>query len=235
MPSDRLWGSTLTKSSLEIDDINKTSNVGKGSLSYMAPEILPGKRLISRASQQDLMRCDIWSLGMVLFSLINPSVTPFENEVNDSPYFNPARADEFLANMFDKERKPKMSEEYDNHRALHWSPLLLAYEMCTKFDAEERPCLVDGGNALKSILRNDFAQVIKLNVSQMSALENFDKQYAQGQTDIPFPENDGTRCCSFLCYKIASDLFARKKPLELISGIKRVVENVIENYPSKIN
>ena len=53
---------------------SNTRNVDRGTVMYMAPEILVEDLRISRASISDLIPADVWALGMVFFSLINPSI-----------------------------------------------------------------------------------------------------------------------------------------------------------------
>ena len=43
----------------------------------MAPELLVKEMLISVASIIDLFLADVWVLGMIFFSMINPSLNPF--------------------------------------------------------------------------------------------------------------------------------------------------------------
>lgn len=61
----------------------KTTNVDRGMVMYMAPEILLNKLLISGASIADLLLADIWALGMIFFCMINPSLKyPFRSEID---------------------------------------------------------------------------------------------------------------------------------------------------------
>ena len=41
---------------------------------YEAPELFVREMLISGASISDFMVVDVWALGMIFFSMINPSV-----------------------------------------------------------------------------------------------------------------------------------------------------------------
>ena len=51
----------------------KTMNIERGTKPYMAPEItLEGK--LNCATMEDLNAIDIWALGMIFFSIINPDV-----------------------------------------------------------------------------------------------------------------------------------------------------------------
>ena len=60
-----------------FSDTNQT--YATSTLLFMAPEQLPGKCQIKQAKQDDLMKVDIWQLGMTLFCLVNPGLNaPFD-------------------------------------------------------------------------------------------------------------------------------------------------------------
>ena len=52
----------------------KMKNINRGTLVYMAPEILAKGCRLTSASVEDLMKADIWAYGLVVFSLTNPSL-----------------------------------------------------------------------------------------------------------------------------------------------------------------
>ena len=57
----------------------RTRNVERGTPMYMAPELFCEERALSI---QELLHCDIWSLGMVYFILLNPDLQyPFDQEL----------------------------------------------------------------------------------------------------------------------------------------------------------
>ena len=62
----------------------KTMNIERGTKPYMVPEIiLEGK--LNCVTMEDLKAIDIWALGMIVFSSINPDVDfPYEIELNSS-------------------------------------------------------------------------------------------------------------------------------------------------------
>ena len=53
---------------------SKTNNVDRGTVVYMAPELLLKKMALSIASIDDLKFKDIWALGMIFFAMINPNL-----------------------------------------------------------------------------------------------------------------------------------------------------------------
>ena len=64
---------------------SKTNNVDRGTVVYMAPELLVKEMLISGASINDLFLADVWALGMIFFSMINPSLKyPFRAEIRSA-------------------------------------------------------------------------------------------------------------------------------------------------------
>lgn len=60
--------------------VRKTQNVFRGSIPYMAPEITKGEK--KELSQEELKKCDIWSLGIIFHQLFNlASIQPYAKEL----------------------------------------------------------------------------------------------------------------------------------------------------------
>lgn len=60
--------------------MSKTESVGRGTPAFMAPEI--HLQQLFQASQEDLKKADIWSLGMVMYSMLNPNLrSPYHAEL----------------------------------------------------------------------------------------------------------------------------------------------------------
>ena len=61
---------------------SRTVNIDKGTIPYMAPEILLGSE-ISRAGAtvEDLLVVDMWAYGMLLYNLLNPCLHHLYEEV----------------------------------------------------------------------------------------------------------------------------------------------------------
>ena len=53
---------------------SKTTNIDRGTVVYMAPELLVIEKLVPCASIDDLALSDVWALGMIVFTMINPSL-----------------------------------------------------------------------------------------------------------------------------------------------------------------
>ena len=90
-----------------------TVNVFVGTLAYVAPEVHAKK---AKLSKEELKLADIWSLGMVMFSLFNPDSTV--------PYFSAAYQvsipiGDFPKYVSEKAKagvKPRQSEKYEQFR-----------------------------------------------------------------------------------------------------------------------
>ena len=93
----------------------RTKHIQRGTLLFMAPEQLPGKNF-QHASQEDLIKTDIWQLGMTIFCLLNSDLnSPFDVEfkrmadIPDNPdqfiadYLNIGRLQKCLTNIIFKE------------------------------------------------------------------------------------------------------------------------------------
>ena len=61
---------------------SKTNNVDRGTLVHMAPELLLKEMALFTASIDDLRLADIWALGMIFFTMINPNLkSPYILEI----------------------------------------------------------------------------------------------------------------------------------------------------------
>ena len=61
----------------------RTESTWRGTPVYMAPEIQLEE--LKMASQEDLQKADIWSLGLLMYSLINPNLTnPYRGELEQA-------------------------------------------------------------------------------------------------------------------------------------------------------
>ena len=93
-------------------------NIQQGTKSYMAPKIqLEGK--LHCATMEDLKAIDIWALGMIFFSIINPDVEfPYEIELNSSaekPPSLPAKYFEMmLTEKMTMKSKPQALKKYQS-------------------------------------------------------------------------------------------------------------------------
>ena len=120
-----------------------TMNIERGTKPYMAPEIiLQGK--LNCATMEDLKAIDIWALGMIFFSIINPDVEfPYEIELNSSAEKPPALAAKYFEKMLrekmTRKSKPQSSKKYQQRQFSEWAHLEKLYLKCTAFDSFLRP------------------------------------------------------------------------------------------------
>ena len=94
----------------------RTSNVDRGTIPYMAPELLVmvGKTL----SLEQLKHCDVWALGMVIFMLLNPDLEmPYQFECNQIPQKTCESFKLELASRARQRQLPTWSSKYSTLQA----------------------------------------------------------------------------------------------------------------------
>ena len=103
---------------------SNTRNVDRGTVMYMAPEILVEDLLISRASISDLILADLWALRMVFFSLINPSLKcSYLLEVrSDGNIHSQDELKRFISSLLRRGKHPLKDENYDSNVLLSGVP-----------------------------------------------------------------------------------------------------------------
>ena len=121
----------------------KTMNIESGTKPYMAPEILLEGKL-NCATMEDLKAIDIWALGMIFFSIINPDLEfPYEIELNSSAQKPPALAAKYFEKMLRekiaKKSKSQSSKKYQQQQFSEWAQLEKLYLKCIAFDCFLRP------------------------------------------------------------------------------------------------
>lgn len=216
---------------------SRTNNLRRGTLTFMPPECLLAKKRSSNTDE--LIMGDIWSYGMLLFSLINPDLaSPFMYEIINDSQFDPFRVDAYVANLLTLEKKPTMSNKYEIKRSRYWYKLQYLYNLCSNFNLYKRPC----AETIVEIINDGNATVVNLRNSQETALVTQDSNLAlnmqtSGKANISFhaPENDGTNSCTFLCLKIASLIANLKRHKNAVDYICTVAESTIESYPTLLN
>ena len=180
----------------------KTSNVDKGTLAYMALEIIGKSRRLSFANRLDLERIDVWALGLLFQCLFSPDTCPFTIEAGQQNICN-NNIEDFINNMYILRKRPEITYKYIKQRLTTWSLLFVACELCTDFSPHRMP----SANQILHFLQNDHEKCISLNLSQASALEKKVQNFAYAAaSNIALPyhsvENDGSNSCSFLCLKL---------------------------------
>jgi serine/threonine protein kinase len=230
-----------TKSILQ----SRTDEVSRGTPVFMAPEITTGK--LQNAGQTDLKRTDIWSLGMLAYTLLNPNVLyPYCKEANAT---SGLLSESKLKSFMDNEQLLTHDEKYELMRITEWWQIAEVFKMCTKFRPTERP---DASEIVKELNPGDPEASLTIKgfrVSQNTALDNADCETANrihaevgtpgSKTDGQLPDNDGTNACVFLALKIG-DLLMQQMEWDddnssLWNEVATIAEEVINVLPSQIN
>ena len=95
---------------------SRTDKICRGTPVYMAPEIHTGH--LTNASQKDLKMADIWSLGMVAYSMINPNLSsPYRQE---SESLGTAFNSGIMKFFMQQRRLPKHDSKYETLRVTEW-------------------------------------------------------------------------------------------------------------------
>ena len=119
---------------LQTDRVNdpETSQGWRGTIPFMAPEILLPEGLLQRQklSLEDLKKVDIWALGLVFYCLVNPSVT--------YPYDREAENVQDLMILHRQQRRPSSDPMYQLKHTTVWSHVQEAFQACTKYDPSDR-------------------------------------------------------------------------------------------------
>ena len=125
----------------------RTVNLERGTLPFMAPEILLVNSISGGATLEDLKRADMWAYGMLIFNIINPCLHyPYEIELRRS---GKGDSKEKIAGLLSNRKKPEGSPKYRQKCAMEWSQLWKAYDACTNFVPSER---LDAQRVLRMLL-----------------------------------------------------------------------------------
>ncbi|XP_028403407.1 uncharacterized protein LOC114526104 [Dendronephthya gigantea] len=117
----------------------RTKNLERGTLVYNAPEALLISDQTISFSLEELKQSDIWSLGMVLFLLVNPDVEyPYSQEIEECGFESFSEVKDELRKLMEQKKKPRHSVEYDSLRLTQWSKISKAFEACSSFIPSER-------------------------------------------------------------------------------------------------
>ena len=115
----------------------RTTNLQRGTLVYNPPEAVVVTIKAASYSLEGLKYGDIWSLGMVLFMLLNPDQEfPYSQEMEDHNVECTSEARDVMRKLMEKKKTPAHST--DCLRVAQWSCINEAYEMCTSFQSSQR-------------------------------------------------------------------------------------------------
>jgi serine/threonine protein kinase len=223
---------------------SRTNDICRGTPVYMAPEI--HNRKLQQASITDLKKTDVWSLGLLSFSVINPNLSsPYRKVIEE---LGVDFSLDTMKEIMTDEKLPVHDNKYESIRVAEWWQAEELFSRCCRFDPELRPSIEE---LIPIVNINDpeaSLDITQLSVSQSSALEIADELISQqavinaGQ-DLAHenrPENDGTNACTFLALAICDSLFATlrgeySQSCQSWSEIARLADHIIEEFPTKIN
>ena len=84
------------------------------------------------ATQEDLNRADMWSLGLVAHTMMNPELgSPYRAEMEESGVAN---TDLGLKDLLVKRQLPKHGCKYEKLRVTSWWQLEDIFNLCAQFN-----------------------------------------------------------------------------------------------------
>ena len=151
----------------------KTKSISCGTPAYMAPEMFLNE--LESATQIDLKRADMWSMGLVAHTMMNPELgSPYRAEMEESGVTNPDIA---LKDLLVKRQLPKHGSKYEKLRVTSWWQLEDIFNLCARFNSIDRLSAEQMLCFHQNSLTNSF-QVFPMSVSQSSALDKHDGDVA---------------------------------------------------------
>ena len=224
--------------------MSKTKSISCGTPAYMAPEMFLSE--LESATQEDLKRADMWSLGLVAHTMMNPELgSPYRAEIEESGVASP---DLGLKDLLVKRQLPKHGSKYEKLRVTSWWQLEDIFNLCAQFNPMDRLSSTQMLCFHQNNLTNSF-QVFPLSVSQCSALEKHDGNVAADVQEsvvlteqpevqpVSPPDNDGTNCCAFLalsiCDRLLQDGIFHEEPQW--EHVRKVIEEIICLFPLRVN
>ena len=130
---------------------SKTNNVDRGTVVYMAPELLLKEMALSTASIDDLKLADIWALGMIFSTMINPNLKSlYILEIrSQGGLSSQAELKSFITSLVRSERYPMQDAKYEIARVTVWRELENVLRVCVKLKGEKRFSLDEASAILK--------------------------------------------------------------------------------------
>ena len=221
----------------------ETSNIERGTKPYMAPEIVLESRKLATATLDDMKAIDVWALGMIFFSVLNPDTSfPFEIELKSASATtanDPARFQSLLQEKMEGQLKPSSSTKYHRLQASLWVSIEKMFEMCTNYDASLRPSAQEVLSQLKATTtKGNPGKYTSLKVSQSTPMEEADERLAEALersksnavNDLAgiAPANDGTNACTFLCLVAAQKIINATQEEEMNDNWPELVPRIFQ-------
>ena len=226
------------------DKMTHTRFLKRGTLPFMAPEILVEKYMLNGASLDDLKKVDVWALIMTLFVVINPDQRyPFEEnlerqrkEDSNKNYVYPSE-ELILKKMLEEKVMPTMSMKYAQEQATDHAHLRQVVSSGIAYNPRKRPTV---DQIWQKLCTKDQVEFHQLDVSQATAIEQCDHTFAQelakgGIPNKPNCFNDGTNACAFLSLKICDRLVTMKPNMLEVQKLVDLANDVIIRFPEYIN
>jgi len=217
-----------------------TKFLKRGTLGFMAPEIVIEEFMLTSADLNALKAIDIWAALMTFFVLLNPDQPhPFYHDMDAAATNTPEGkylvmpSDQQLKSYLRKKAFPTSSPGYIKEQASSHSKLRqivnhgMSYESVSRWSAEK----------IQGVLKeNETIEFFPLTVSQASVLEQSDMLFVRG---LPTPslKNDGSNACAYLSIGIIDKLISSADTHHKcnIDHLKKVVTDVILDFPEKFN
>lgn len=96
------------------------------------------------------MLADVWALGMIVFTMINPSLKcPYILDIRSTGGVSSQKElKKFVISLLATETLPLLDVKYEVDRATAWFELEKVYHGCAKFDRQQRLSLEEAGQIL---------------------------------------------------------------------------------------
>ena len=151
-----------------------------GEKSWVVPEpflsyyFFVKEMLLIDGTMDDFLLADIWGLGMIFFSMINPSVKyPYRLEIRSAGNVSSQEQLKiFISSLLREKKLPLLDEKYGVERATIWRGLEEIYRECVNFDRHSRLSLEEAVAILSRDNKrvSEDLDVLHLKVSQATAV-----------------------------------------------------------------
>ena len=224
----------------------RTDDIHRGTPVYMAPEIQTGA--LTTATQSDLKKMDMWSLGILAHAMMNPNLSyPYckEAEQVDAQF-----SMDMMKHFMQLQQLPSNDTKYESYRIALWWQIEEVFSTCTKFDPNCRP---SASEILSKVNIDDpeaSLLIHPLRLHQSSALEDADailahRLHVESSTtcrelETQAPLDDGTNACSFVAIATCDAFLDKCQNVnedQCLSwnDLAATAENIMMKLPRKIN
>ena len=196
-----------------------TQRLFRGSPAYMAPEAIADDGRYANIEQLKMM--DVFSLGMIMYMLLNPNAQyPYVAELD--AMFEQNNRLQSLRRLHAQKLLPRHLEKYHSQQLSVWKPLHKLFMQCTDFTPEHRPQMP---TVCRNLL-NDYVCVTPLTVSQSSVSEMLNVEPLMGLSQGTAHTTD--QACTFLALLVANKML---KMTNACAKIEELTTDVIVNFP----